>query len=111
MEQDKGRVAIIADKYLAAGFRLAGAIAFPVRDVQEAGRTLEKVIAEGQYDVIIMTENLSMALKSQREAALAKQKKRPVIAVIPDFKGPTGERLQELRNLVTQSVGAELKFE
>jgi len=34
-----------------------------------------------------------------------------VIAVIPDFGGPTGDRLRELRALVTQSVGAELKFE
>ncbi len=110
MGQDNGRVAIIADKYLAFGFRLAGIIAFPVRDVQEATKAFEKIVAEDKYDVIIMTENLSMVLKKQR-AVLAREKQRPVIAVIPDFNGPTGERLRELRTLVTQSVGAELKFE
>lgn len=109
--QDSDRVAIIADKYLALGFRMAGVIAFAVRDAEEAAKTLEKIVAEDRYDVVIITENLSIALKKQREAILARERKRPVIAVIPDFKGPTGERLRELRALVTQSVGAELKFE
>ena len=105
------RVAIIADKFLAVGFRMAGVIAFPVKNAAEAAETFEKIVAENKYDVIIITENLSIALKKQREALLAKERNRPVIAVIPDFKGPTGERVRELRALVTQSVGAELKFE
>jgi vacuolar-type H+-ATPase subunit F/Vma7 len=111
MSQDKAMVAIIADKYLAFGFRLAGVIAYPVQNAQEAAKTLEKIVAENKYDVIIITENLSVALKQQRQAILAREKQRPVIAVIPGFNGPTGERLRELRTLVTQSVGAELKFE
>jgi vacuolar-type H+-ATPase subunit F/Vma7 len=105
------RVAIIADKFLAIGFRMAGVIAFPVKNEVEAAETIEKIVAENKYDVIIITENLSIALKKQREAILARERDRPVIAVIPDFNGPTGERLRELRTLVTQSVGAELKFE
>lgn len=105
------RIAIVADKYLATGFRLAGVASFSVRDAQEAATTLEKIIAEDKYDVIIMTERLSMALRKQREAILAKGEGRPVIAIIPDFEGPTGERLQELHTLISQSVGAELKFE
>jgi vacuolar-type H+-ATPase subunit F/Vma7 len=111
MSQDNRRVAIIADKYLAFGFRMAGVIAFPVRDAQQAGKTLERIVAEDKYDVIIITENLSIALRRQREAILARERQRPVIAVIPDLGGPTGERLRELRRLVTESVGAELKFE
>ena len=111
MGEDSDHVAIIADKYLALGFRMAGVIAFPVRDAGEAAKTLEKIVSEDKYDVIIITENLSIALKKQREAILARERERPVIAVIPDFSGPTGERLKELRKLVTQSVGAELKFE
>jgi vacuolar-type H+-ATPase subunit F/Vma7 len=109
--EDNGRVAVMADKYLASGFRLAGVIAFPVRNAQEAAKTLERLVAEDRYDVIIMTENLSTVLKKQRQTILARERQRPVIAVIPDLNGPTGERLRELRALVAQSVGAELKFE
>lgn len=111
MSQDEHRVAIIADKYLALGFKMAGAIAFPVRDAGEAATTLDKILEQDKYDVIIITENLSTALRKQREALLARERQRPVIAVIPDFSGPTGDRLRELRALVTQSVGAELRFE
>jgi len=106
-----GEVAIIADKYLATGFRLAGVNPFPVRDAKEAASTFESIIKDERYDLIIITENLSMALEKQRMTLLASEGRRPVIAVIPDFKGPTGQRLKELRALIVQSVGAELKFE
>jgi vacuolar-type H+-ATPase subunit F/Vma7 len=111
LSQDVGHIAVIADKYLALGFRMAGVISFPVRNSQEAGRVLEKIAAEGKYPVIIITEKLATALRTQREAIWARERQRPVIAVVPDFGGPTGDRLRELRSLVTQSVGAELKFE
>jgi vacuolar-type H+-ATPase subunit F/Vma7 len=105
------KIAIVADNYLATGFRLAGVASFPVRSEQEAATIFERIVAEDKYDVIIMTEKLSMALRKQREAILAKGEGRPVIAIIPDFEGPTGERLKELHTLISQSVGAELKFE
>jgi vacuolar-type H+-ATPase subunit F/Vma7 len=115
MAQDEHKmhpsVAIIADKYLATGFRLAGVVAFPVQSPKEASVTLQKMVAEDKYDIIIMTEKLAMALKREREAILARRKGRPVMAVIPDFEGPTGERIRELHSLISQSVGAELKFE
>jgi vacuolar-type H+-ATPase subunit F/Vma7 len=104
-------IAILADKYLATGFRLAGIAAFSVQSPEEASATLEKMVAEDKYHVIVITEKLSVALKRQRDAILARRKGRPVIAVIPDFEGPTGERLRELHTLISQSVGAELKFE
>jgi vacuolar-type H+-ATPase subunit F/Vma7 len=115
MAQDEHKmhpsVAIIADKYLATGFRLAGVVAFPVQSPKEASVTLQKMVAEDKYDIIIMTEKLAIALKREREAILARRKGRPVMAVIPDFEGPTGERIRELHSLISQSVGAELKFE
>ncbi len=112
MGQDRAnsRVAIIAEKYLATGFILAGVTAFPAGDAQEAASEFERIVTEDKYDVIIITEKLSVALKKQREAILARARARPVIAVVPDFEGPTGERLKELHTLISQSVGAELKF-
>ena len=106
-----GDVAIIADKYLVTGFRLAGVNPFPVEDAKEAATVFDRIIKDEKYDIIIITERLSIALEKQRTALLASEGRRPVIAVIPDFKGPTGERLKELRALIIQSVGAELKFE
>jgi vacuolar-type H+-ATPase subunit F/Vma7 len=104
------RIAIIAEKYLATGFMLAGVAAFPVSDAHEAASAFERIVSGEKFDVIILTERLSEALKVQREAIVARGKARPVIAVVPDFEGPTGERLRDLHMLISQSVGAELKF-
>jgi vacuolar-type H+-ATPase subunit F/Vma7 len=104
------RVAIIADKYLATGFKLAGVAAYSAGDAREATTTFERIVTEDKYDVIIVTERLSAVLKKQREAILARGSAKPVVAVVPDFGGPTGERLRELHTLISQSIGAELKF-
>jgi len=104
------RIAIIADKYLATGFMLAGVSAFPVRDAEEAASEFQRMLSEDRFDVIILTERLSESLKKLRQDVVAKGKARPVVAVVPDFEGPSGERLRELHALISQSVGAELKF-
>jgi vacuolar-type H+-ATPase subunit F/Vma7 len=106
----KPNIAIIADKYLATGFTLAGVTAFPVRDEKEAIAQFEQLVGEDKFDLIMITERLSAQVKKQRENIVARGKARPVIAIVPDFGGPTGDRLRELHGLISQSVGAELKF-
>jgi vacuolar-type H+-ATPase subunit F/Vma7 len=103
-------IAIIAERYLATGFTFAGITAFPAGDAEEAASEFERIVAEDKFDVIMITEKLSEQLKKQRAAIVARGKARPIIAIVPDFGGPTGERLRELHTLISQSVGAELKF-
>ncbi len=104
-------VAIIADKHLATGFRLAGIDAFPVGKKEEAKIVFARLISEGKHDVIILTERLSRELQREKAKIVSLGKGRPVFAVIPDFEGPTGQRIKELHELISESVGAELKFE
>jgi V/A-type H+-transporting ATPase subunit F len=105
------QVAIIADKHLAAGFRLAGAEAFPIKSTDEARALLSNLVSEGKYDVVILTERLSRELHREKAKIVSLGKGRPVFAVIPDLQGPTGQRTRELHDLISESVGAELKFE
>jgi len=104
-------VAIIANKHLASGFRLAGVEAFPIENTEEARTLLSRIVSEGRYDVVILTERLSRGLHKEKAKIIALGKGRPVFAVIPDFQGPTGQRTRELHDLISESVGAELKFE
>ncbi|MEM3017294.1 MAG: V-type ATP synthase subunit F [Candidatus Bathyarchaeia archaeon] len=104
-------IAIIADKHLAAGFRLAGVESYPVKNVEEARELLLKLASEGEHDVVILTERLSEELRRERLKILSMSRGKPVLAVIPDFQGPRGKRRRELHELVSESVGAELKFE
>ncbi|MEM2107652.1 MAG: V-type ATP synthase subunit F [Candidatus Bathyarchaeia archaeon] len=103
-------IAIIADKHISVGFRLAGVDAYPTESVEEARATLSRLVSEGKHDLIILTEKLSQELRREKEKIVSMGKARPVFAVIPDFKGPTGQRIKELHSLISESVGAELKF-
>lgn len=106
------RVAIIAEKHLATGFRLAGVDAFPIDNLEEARLALSRVVSERErYDMVILTEKLSKGLHKQKAKVLSIGKGKPVFAILPDFEGPTGERTKELHKLISESVGAELKFE
>ncbi len=104
-------VAIIADKYLATGFRFAGVHAYPVRSIEEAVAKLIAILWLRRYKVIIVPEKFSKRLKEEVDKLAATVKDRPVLAIIPDFEGPTGERVSELYNLISQAVGARLKLE
>jgi vacuolar-type H+-ATPase subunit F/Vma7 len=104
-------IAIIADKHLATGFRLVGVEAFPIETTAEAKTLLLRLVADGRHDVIILTERLSKELQREKMKIISLGKGRPVFAVIPDFQGPTGQRTRELHSLISESIGAELKFE
>ena len=104
-------IAVIAEKHLATGFRLAGIEAFPIENIGEAKTALSKILAEEKHDIIILTERLSKELHNEKAKVLARGKGKPIFAVFPDFQGPTGQRTRELHDLISESVGAELKFE
>ena len=105
------KVAIIADKHLATGFRLAGIEAFPIESDQEARVLLARLVSEGKHDAVILTERLSKELHREKSKIISSGKGKPIFVVIPDFQGPTGQRIRELHELISESVGAELKFE
>jgi vacuolar-type H+-ATPase subunit F/Vma7 len=104
-------VAIIAEKHLATGFRLAGIEAFPIENIEDAKTALSRIITEEKHDIIILTERLSKELHNEKSKILSRRKGKPIFAIIPDFHGPTGQRTRELHDLISESVGAELKFE
>ena len=102
------RAAIIADKYLSTGFRLAGVEPFPIDNVQEAGATLDEILKDEQYKVVILPENVAHALKEKRDEMVGKGKIFPVFVVVPDFEGPKRLREKELYEAVGRAIGAKL---
>jgi len=103
-------VAIIADKYLATGYRLAGIYPIPVRDLDEAVKSFRQIVPERRFEILMVPEEF--ADRIQQEARLLEfEKKKPIIAVIPSFKGTTKGRALALYDLVSQAVGTKLKVE
>ena len=104
-------VAIIANKYLATGYRLAGIASFPVKTLAEARVRLREVATKGSHKVILLPERLAYQLREEREALLEIGGVKTLFVIVPDFQGPTGERTKELYQVISKAVGAKLKFE
>ena len=88
-----------------------GVEAFSVKSTDEARALLSNIVSGARYDVVILTERLSRELQREKAKIVSLGKGRPVFAVIPDLQGTTGQRTRELHDLISESVGAELKFE
>ena len=103
-------VAIIGDKYLANGYRLAGIKAIPIRDIEDAVRKFKETVLKKEYDMILIPEEYADRIK--RESKLLESgKNQPIISIIPGLKGLTKGRTAALYDLVSQAIGTKLKVE
>ncbi len=103
-------VAIIAEKYLATGYRLAGVHSIPVRDVNEALEKFKRSILDMRFEIILVQEEFAERIKEEAKL-IESTGKLPIISIIPGFKGPTKGRAMKLYDLVSQAVGTRLKME
>jgi V/A-type H+/Na+-transporting ATPase subunit F len=96
----------IGDADTAAGFRLAGIAAQTATTPGETGIAVEKVAAQPDYGVIIITERLADTIREQIEA-IRQERERPLIVEIPGPEGPLAGR-KSLREFVQEAVGMRI---
>ena len=102
---------MIGDKYLTSGFRLIGIESKEVVDDEAAAKTVEDLVVEGKYEIVIISESVAVKIRTLRDGLLAAKKPYPVFLIIPDFQGPLHERIKELHQLVDKAIGVKLKLE
>jgi len=99
------KIAVIADKSSALGFKALGLSVFPA-DSADAARDILKTIAAQDYAVIYISEHLARAL--QEEIAAYKDKLTPAVILIPSASGPSGLGMAALKAAVERAVGADI---
>jgi vacuolar-type H+-ATPase subunit F/Vma7 len=102
---------MVGDKYLASGFRLIGIETNEVTDDDTAAKKVDDIVSEGKYQIVIISERVALKIRTLRDDLLSAKKPHPVFLIIPDFRGPLGERTKELHQLVDQAIGVKLKLE
>ncbi len=102
-------VAIIADRYSALAFRLAGVDEYTADSPDDAVQRFLEIVDKGNYRVIMVSERFFKAVNKAKVKRLGSEV-YPIIAAVPDFAGSTGERLQELYDSISRAVGAKLKL-
>lgn len=99
------RVAVLGDRDSIYGFASLGLDIYPAETAEEGARCLRR-LAEGDYAVIYITEDLA----SRIEAEMDYWKSRPLPAIIPipGVSGNTGIGMKMVKKSVEQAVGADI---
>lgn len=89
------------------GFAAIGLETYPVTDTEEAAKLLKK-LADSQYAVIYITENLQSALEQEIDKYAAER--FPAIIPIPGVSGNTGMGMRNVKRSVERAVGSDIIF-
>ena len=104
------KIAVIGSPDTVMGFKALGLDAFPVREAEEAGRTLKRLAkTEGQediYSIIYIEEALAAELTA--EIARYKDSPTPAVILIPGKDGSLGLGRSALEAAVERAVGANI---
>ncbi|HHW18694.1 MAG TPA: V-type ATP synthase subunit F [Firmicutes bacterium] len=101
------RVAVLGQRDAVLGFKASGAVCFPADDPEEARAALAKIL-EGDYAILLVTEEIAEALR--KELSPLYEKPRPIVTILPDARKPKGIGMELLRKRVERAVGANILF-
>ncbi len=101
------KIAVLGDYASVYGFASLGLDTFPVDSPKEGEQTLRR-LAENQYAVIYVTENL--AAEIEREINRYKESMIPAIILIPGVSGNTGAGVKGVSFNVEKAVGSDILF-
>ena len=101
------KIAVMGDRDSIYGFAAVGLDTFPVSEPTEGAKTLRH-LAENEYAVIYMTEQLAAELAA--EVAAYRETRLPAIILIPGVSGNTGMGIANVKKSVEQAVGSDIIF-
>ncbi|MDO5850932.1 MAG: V-type ATP synthase subunit F [Methanobacteriaceae archaeon] len=103
----KNDIAIMADPDSVTGFMLGGIKSgFPVRDTEEAKKTLKQLVKD-EYSIIIITEKYGDVLRDDIEKYTG-SKALPMIIEVPDKSGSIEKESDPMNELIKKVIGVEM---
>lgn len=101
------KIAVLGDRDSIYGFAALGLDTYPVKDTEEAAKTLKR-LAEGQYAIIYITEALQAKLETEIDRYVSEH--LPAIIPIPGVFGNTGMGIRNVKKSVERAVGSDIIF-
>lgn len=99
------KIAAMGDKESIYGFASLGLSIFPCTDGTEGARLLRK-LADSEYGVIYITEQLASLMSDEIEKYASKP--LPAIIPVPGVRGNTGLGLAGVSKCVEKAVGSDI---
>jgi len=97
---------IIGDEDTVLGFGLVGVKGLTVKTRDEAKTAFEKVLADEETGIIIITERIADLIRPLVDRYLFTER-FPLIVEIPDREGPVKDK-PGIREMVNQAIGIKL---
>lgn len=101
------KVAVLGQRDAVLGFKASGAVAFPADNPAEARERLDSIL-EGDYAILLVTEEIAKVLEKELEPLYSMPK--PVVTILPDARKPQGIGMALLRKRVERAIGANILF-
>ena len=102
------KIKIIAPKYIIAPLAILGLEIYPADSESAAAAALAKVAKKKEPALIFLSERLAADLKE--EIAHLNRKPEINIVMIPDNRGNIGLASSRIKDLVKNSIGAEVNI-
>jgi vacuolar-type H+-ATPase subunit F/Vma7 len=103
-------IVLIGDRFLTSLFKFAGVDTIEEPNDELAAKEICDLVADEQYKIIMITENVAFKLTELRNNLLATHRLYPIFVIVPGLEQTFGERENQLKQLVSQSLGIKLKF-
>lgn len=106
-----GKLVVVTNPELAAGFRLAGADVFSVRTKEEAQAVLRTLLSRSEDDVIAVdSEYLTEPPEDIRRRV--EEGYRPLVVGIPKARAvhPEERRSHYIREMIRRAIGFQIAF-
>jgi vacuolar-type H+-ATPase subunit F/Vma7 len=99
------KLALIGPRALVRPLAAAGVDVFPADSTPEGQQALATISAQGEHEIVLLTERYAPDLQAEIAAAEAGGLN---ILLLPDHRGSTGLYREQLDQLVRKATGAAL---
>ncbi len=100
-------VAVIGPSAFVTVFQLVGVEGFDAETPDSVTKTLQTLIDEKRYKLIILPEKFTQETRALRINA-QKASLSPIFILIPDFTKETGSRMEELKTIISSAIGTKM---
>jgi vacuolar-type H+-ATPase subunit F/Vma7 len=103
-------IAVIGPSSFVTCFELIGAKGYEEHGEDAMVATLNRLVDEDEFKLIIIPENYAGATRPIREEVMKRGHITPIFALIPGLTMETGMRMEELQAVVSLAIGTKLEL-
>jgi vacuolar-type H+-ATPase subunit F/Vma7 len=103
-------IAVIGPSSFVTCFELIGANGYEEHEEGAVVSTLDKIVQNDDYKLVIIPEHHAAATRQIREEVMKRGRITPIFALIPGLTMETGMRMEELQAVVSLAIGTKLEL-